>query len=151
MKGRRIEHQHAEALRQRLEFVGSRRLARKATREADIVVRPPVRDWEREHQSELTQPVRIVLVDDHRFVRELINRMLSRQPERYSVVGEAPDGTTVIALCQQHTPHLPILEINLPDISGIDAVPSIRRVPPHVSESGSGKCEPLCKSLRAYL
>jgi DNA-binding NarL/FixJ family response regulator len=45
-------------------------------------------------------------------------------------VAEAPDATTAIAACEQHTPDLLILDINLPDMSGIDAVPRIRQVSP---------------------
>ena len=73
---------------------------------------------------------RIVVVDDHRFMREMISRMLGLKPELYVVVAEADDATSAIAACRQHVPDLVILDINLPDMSGIDAVPSIRRVSP---------------------
>jgi DNA-binding NarL/FixJ family response regulator len=75
-------------------------------------------------------PARIVVVDDHQFMREIISRMLARQPECYTVVAEAADGTTALKECQQHKPDLLILDINLPDISGIEAVPQIRRLSP---------------------
>ena len=100
-------------------------------RKDKVMVRPAVAEWTRDSETEAGEPVRIVVVDDHRFMREMISRMLSRQPERYSVVGEAPDATTAIALCQEHAPDLLILDINLPDISGIEAVPRIRQVSPN--------------------
>jgi DNA-binding NarL/FixJ family response regulator len=93
-------------------------------------LRPAVAEWQRENEDDPAHPIRIVVVDDHRFMREMISRMLSRQPERYDVVAEAADGTTAVKACQQHTPDLLILDINLPDISGIEAVPQIRRVSP---------------------
>ena len=99
----------------------------------NVVIRPELPAWtaEKPHQEPRHDPVRIVVVDDHRFMREMISRMLSRQPERYSVVGEAPDATTAIARCEQHAPDLLILDINLPDMSGIEAVPRIRQVSPN--------------------
>lgn len=73
---------------------------------------------------------RIVVVDDHKFMRELIVRTLVRQSKRYDVVAEAADATSGIRACQQHAPDLLILDINLPDISGIDAVPRVRKASP---------------------
>lgn len=84
----------------------------------------------RQNDAKAAAPARIVVVDDHQFMREIISRMLARQPERYTVVAEASDGASAIDACQQHRPELLILDINLPDISGIDAVPQIRRVSP---------------------
>ena len=66
-------------------------------------------------------------------MREMISRMLGRQPERYNVVAESPDAMSAIAACEQHAPDLVILDINLPDMSGIDAVPEIRKVSPKTS------------------
>jgi DNA-binding NarL/FixJ family response regulator len=96
----------------------------------DVMLRPKVPEWSRDGHAQTTLPVRIVVVDDHRFMREMISRMLTRQPELYSVIAEAPDATTAIAACEQHAPDLLILDINLPDMSGIDAVPKIRSVSP---------------------
>jgi DNA-binding NarL/FixJ family response regulator len=115
---------------QRRAWESTRRESGRDTPPEPVVVRPAVAEWERENDAEPRQPVRIVVVDDHRFMREMISRMLSRQPERYSVIGEAPDATTAITLCEQHAPDLLILDINLPDMSGIEAVPRIRQVSP---------------------
>ena len=95
-----------------------------------VVVRPNLPAWGPAEEPQEGEPVRIVVVDDHRFMREMISRMLGRQPERYTVLAEAPDATEAIAACKEHKPDLLILDINLPDMSGIDAVPSIRKVSP---------------------
>ena len=76
------------------------------------------------------QPISIVVVDDHRFMRELISAMLARQEGRYRVVAEKGDAATAIQACKEHTPDLLILDINLPDMSGIEAVPQIRKLAP---------------------
>ncbi len=51
-------------------------------------------------------PISIVVVDDHRFMRELISAMLARQEGRYEVVAEKGDAATAIQACQQHAPDL---------------------------------------------
>ena len=71
-------------------------------------------------------PARTVVVDDYRFMRELISRMLARQPERYDVVAQAADAAAAISACERHKPDLVILDINLPDSSGVDAVRKIK-------------------------
>jgi DNA-binding NarL/FixJ family response regulator len=96
----------------------------------NVVVRPNLPAWLPAEAPQEGEPVRIVVVDDHRFMREMISRMLGREPDRYKVVAEAPDGTSAIAACEQHAPDLVILDINLPDMTGIDAVPEIRKVSP---------------------
>ena len=74
--------------------------------------------------------VQIVVVDDHRFMRELITARLRREAEAYEVVAEADDAASGIAACERLKPDLLVLDVNLPDQSGIDAVPRILRVSP---------------------
>jgi DNA-binding NarL/FixJ family response regulator len=75
-------------------------------------------------------PVRIVVVDDHVFMRELISTTLSRQSARYLVLASVGTGAAAIAACEEFRPDLLILDINLPDKNGIEAVPEIKRVSP---------------------
>jgi DNA-binding NarL/FixJ family response regulator len=77
------------------------------------------------------KPISIVVVDDHCFMRELISRMLGRHADRYKVVAEAGDATTAFDVCATLQPDLLILDINLPDESGIDAVPKLKKLSPH--------------------
>ena len=76
------------------------------------------------------KPISIVVVDDHRFMRELISAMLAAHKARYHVVAERGDVATAIQACQELAPDLLILDINLPDGSGINAVPQIRKLAP---------------------
>jgi CheY-like chemotaxis protein len=71
--------------------------------------------------------VRIVVVDDHRFMREVIAAMLRRQDDRCEVLAEASDAKGAIEVCQRFSPDLVLLDINLPDFSGIDLVPRIKK------------------------
>ena len=76
------------------------------------------------------EPISVVVVDDHRFMRELISAMLARQEGRYRVVAEKGDAATAIAACKELAPDLLILDINLPDLSGIEAVSHIKKHAP---------------------
>jgi DNA-binding NarL/FixJ family response regulator len=71
-----------------------------------------------------------VVVDDHRFMREVISAMLARQQGLFKVVAEEADAAAAIQACKDFTPDLLILDINLPDTSGIEAVPHIRKHAP---------------------
>ena len=63
-------------------------------------------------------------------MRELISAMLARQEGRYKILAEKGDAAAAIAACKEFTPDLLILDINLPDFSGIEAVPQIRKHAP---------------------
>jgi DNA-binding NarL/FixJ family response regulator len=97
---------------------------------ADKVAAQEPRAAETSHDGFAT-PVRIVVVDDHRFMRELISAMLARQSGRYHVVAEHGDARTAIRACEELKPDLLILDINLPDLSGIEAVPKIKKLAPN--------------------
>jgi DNA-binding NarL/FixJ family response regulator len=74
---------------------------------------------------------RVAVVDDHAFMRDLIARELTRSDDNYDVV--ATDGTAADAIltCRRLTPDLLVLDINLPDRTGVAAVPDIRRASPN--------------------
>jgi len=73
-------------------------------------------------------PVRIVIVDDHIFMRDLMARALTRQRKRYEVIAAVGTAADAVASCERLKPDLLILDINLPDQNGIDALPELRRV-----------------------
>lgn len=70
--------------------------------------------------------VSVVVIDDHSFMRELISRKLDGHEGRFKVVGEGGDVKTALILCEKFQPDLIILDINLPDESGIDAVQKVK-------------------------
>src|SRR4051812_1663249 len=80
--------------------------------------------------SDAPRPISIMVVDDHVFMRELIARMLGRQKGRYKVVSECGDVKSALSACEEFKPDLLILDINLPDQSGIDAVPAFKKISP---------------------
>jgi DNA-binding NarL/FixJ family response regulator len=77
----------------------------------------------------MSQPkhIRIVLGDDHTLVRAGIRALLEKMPGKMEVVGEAGDGRTAMDLVQQHRPHIVLLDITMPGLSGLEAAARIAK------------------------
>jgi DNA-binding NarL/FixJ family response regulator len=73
--------------------------------------------------------LRIVLADDHSIVRKGLRSVLEAEPGM-QVVGEASTGLEAVSVCQREQPHAAIVDIAMPVLNGIDAIPQIRRVSP---------------------
>lgn len=63
--------------------------------------------------------IRILIVDDHMLVREALCSVLEKEPD-ITVVGQAGDGTSALKLCRELQPDVVLMDIALPDISGVD-------------------------------
>lgn len=77
------------------------------------------------------QTIRVVLADDHDFVRMGIKAVLS-QIAGVEVVGEARNGAELIALLAHLTPDLVLTDISMPGIDGIEAIAEIHDRYPQV-------------------
>jgi len=66
-------------------------------------------------------PIRVLVVDDHPIVREGVRRILEAAPDMH-VVGEANDGASALALAARLLPDAAVVDVGLPDISGLDLV-----------------------------
>ncbi len=73
----------------------------------------------------------IVLVDDHKLVRDGVRTILERGVE-FRVVGEAEDGAEAVELCRRTTPALALMDIGLPGMNGIEATTELLRHCPAV-------------------
>ena len=62
----------------------------------------------------------VLLVDDHAVVREGYKRLLERQGD-LAVIGEAADGAEALQLFARLRPQIVVMDVTLPDISGIEA------------------------------
>ncbi len=72
----------------------------------------------------MLQPLRILLADDHVLVRKGMAGLISARDDM-KVVGEAKDGSEAIALAGQTNPDIVLLDIHMPQCSGLEAIPHI--------------------------
>lgn len=73
--------------------------------------------------------LRVLLVDDHPFVREGIRSYLSDFSD-IEIIGEASSGQEAVAITQQHRPDLILLDINMPGMNGLEVVGQLRKTHP---------------------
>ncbi len=73
--------------------------------------------------------IRVLIADDHTLVRQGIRALLEHAGD-VSVVAEAGDGLTALALAREHNPDVLVLDIGMPNLSGIQALERIRRDSP---------------------
>jgi len=93
--------------------------------------------------------VRILIVDDHPITRGALAALLGQHD--FSVVGEAGDGETAIELARSLQPQLVLLDLSMPGLSGLEALPRIRDAAPNcevVVLTASGTEENLLSAIR---
>ena len=76
--------------------------------------------------------VSVVLVDDSVDVRTLV-RMRLESSGLFDVKGEAADGEQAIALVLRHEPALVLLDVSMPNMDGLETLPSILAVRPETA------------------
>jgi DNA-binding NarL/FixJ family response regulator len=70
-------------------------------------------------------PIRVFSVDDHPLLREGIAALINNQPDM-ALVAEAENGAEAIQIFKQQLPDVTLLDLRLPDMSGIDVLIAIR-------------------------
>ncbi len=101
--------------------------------------------------------LRIFLIDDHNLFRSGVKALLARQPD-FEVVGEAADGLEGLKRAKQLKPDVVLLDLNMPGISGREAVKMLVEELPHtqvlmltVSEDAEDLMDTLKSGARGYL
>jgi CheY-like chemotaxis protein len=78
----------------------------------------------------MTENVNVLVVDDSSELRELISFVIKRHPAGWQVVGTAEEGQQAIAAAAAQQPDLVLLDIAMPVMDGMQALPLIREAAP---------------------
>ena len=105
----------------------------------------------------MSQPIRILLVDDHTLFRSGLKALLQRQ-EDFEVVGEAAEGLEGVKLAEQLKPDIVLLDLDMPVMHGRDALaqmldsqPTMAVMMLTVSEDSDNLAECMKTGARGYL
>ncbi|AZS48452.1 MULTISPECIES: response regulator [Microbacterium] len=77
------------------------------------------------------QEIRVVIVDDDPLVRSALSHFVSRDPE-ITVVAQAEDGVEAIATVEREQPDVVMMDVQMPEMDGIEATGVIAERWPHV-------------------
>ena len=75
-------------------------------------------------------PIRLLLADDHRLLREGLRRGLT--DEGFDVIGEASDGAEAVELVGSLRPDVVLMDVTMPDVDGVEATRRIHARFPEV-------------------
>ena len=86
-------------------------------------------------ETQTSHGFRILLVDDHGLSRQVLSAMLERYPT-FSIVWEATNGMDAVSMAAALKPNGIIMNINMPQIDGIEATKQIKAAQPMISIIG---------------
>ncbi len=78
----------------------------------------------------MTAGLSVLIVDDSEDLRELISMVLERHPEGWRVVATAAEGRAAVDQARTSQPDLVLLDIAMPVMDGMQALPRIREAAP---------------------
>jgi DNA-binding NarL/FixJ family response regulator len=81
--------------------------------------------------NETAEPIRVLLADDHAVVRAGICQLLEHAPD-ITIVAEADDGAMARSLIAEHLPDVAVLDIQMPEASGIEVTRWVRANRPEI-------------------
>jgi DNA-binding NarL/FixJ family response regulator len=79
----------------------------------------------------MKKPYRVILADDHNLVRSGLRKILEEKAD-LEVASEVGDGLELLSALKKINPDLIILDVSMPNLRGIEAIPEIRHVRPTV-------------------
>lgn len=104
-----------------------------------------------------TEPIKILLADDHQLFREGLKRILNMEAD-LEVIGECGDGIQVLEFCNHTLPDIVLMDINMPIETGVvtterlrDLFPDVKVIILSIHDDESYVFESLRKGATGYL
>jgi DNA-binding NarL/FixJ family response regulator len=79
----------------------------------------------------MTEPIRLLIADDHPVVREGLISMISREPD-FKVVAEANNGLEAVEKARQFKPDVILMDLRMPEMDGVEAIRQIAETEPDI-------------------
>jgi NarL family two-component system response regulator LiaR len=80
----------------------------------------------------MSDQITILLVDDHKVVRQGVRAFLEAQDE-FLVVGEAASGTEAVKLSGEHIPDVVLMDLIMPEMDGVEATRQVKNISPRTN------------------
>jgi NarL family two-component system response regulator LiaR len=77
----------------------------------------------------MSEPITVMLVDDHAMVRQGVKAFLATQPD-LSVVGEVGSGEEAVKMAAQFVPDVILMDLIMPSMDGVEATRRVKQVSP---------------------
>lgn len=77
----------------------------------------------------MSTPIKVILADDHAVLRAGLRALLNQESD-FQVVGEADSGLEALNLAEKLQPDLILLDLSMPGLNGLDALPTLRQLAP---------------------
>jgi NarL family two-component system response regulator YdfI len=80
----------------------------------------------------MSEPIRILVADDHLIIRQGLRLILETQ-EGFEMVGEAADGAEAVRLCAELRPDVVLMDLRMPGLDGLSAIERLRTEQPGIA------------------
>ena len=77
----------------------------------------------------MSNPISVLLVDDHQVVRQGVRAYLDALPD-FDVVGEAESGEVAVRLAAEHIPDVVLMDLVMPGMDGVEATRRLKDISP---------------------
>ncbi len=77
----------------------------------------------------MPEPITVIIVDDHRVVRQGVRAFLETHPD-ITVVAEAASGQEAVRLAAHHAPDVMLMDLVMPGMDGVEATRAVKRISP---------------------
>ena len=79
----------------------------------------------------MNKEIRVIIADDQEGMRMILRKMIAKA-EGFTLCAEADNGADVLALVEEHKPHVCFLDVEMPGMTGLECAKAIQDTDPHI-------------------